>query len=890
MEDTEACGKTATALVPSGLPLSEAPWSSPGGSSSSATIETPGPQTAPVQSKKKHRSKKLHRRRLHVRSNTSSNAHAAGSTLGEEQLQTTTMGQTILSSVTDAGATDTEHSTFKTAGSDTRESAMSYRGRQPTTADDSHASPPFTPARNTRHVPYLGYQLWYDMLARRDEEKTERYQESEAQLTHDPGPQDSSDATRANKSFVRFGTTVVRELSAFTSSLVSMKKPVAFMMIVATTVTIVVVGIFFFSGKLAYGTTKVRYCTSPSCRRAENDMRRLIDLSVEPCRNFYDHVCHLWDERTAKAAGGSSVGFLRNSAAEFLGHLNATLSSANVVKSTSAAFRRLAMFYRSCERFLSAPTLSLSDAVQPFREYGDEVLGLSTFPDVLRHVVELSLVRGIHTVLEIRLSAYPDAVLLRLLRGQTLSQKVGVKDTLPLQDYLKELLGEVSSMHAGRVFNLTGILENERRLQDYMAREGQEKRRSVAVLKQLTEGVRHTEWLDMLNARLPNRYRLNSRSVISIDSVDLIRRLLSFLRSLIDYGVVYLYIQILLDAFRFDYLRRVSSNHSERVVSSCLRATRLVIRDASNVIAAQLFPKRRGVDYALRIISAVLKSCSHDGSFAWMSHPMNNEARRTLGDIRMHNFSSSPWSEPFGEADLKAPSGVSEFPSLFIYLKKRQQWGLLEDPPAPREGDIDDVFLSGSDVLYERLSNSFVVPAYLLREPVQYADDDVPPEFALGSLGALLARAIHSALTANASGLWSSEDRFGLLRFEQCMHFQARLALNVSLDHQEDEEVPEIYSWTQGARSAFVALKETYRRRGKSTDQDAEWLSAQKTFFRRFCLLSCGVKSKRQRLASEVFCFLPLLNMPEFAKVFGCPLPSQVYTGNYCDMPLLRTI
>ncbi|KAH6939748.1 hypothetical protein HPB50_021377 [Hyalomma asiaticum] len=844
MEDTtKARGNTTVTFVPgTQQQLTEAPWQTCDETSESASSHALRPRSSTMRSKKKRRRSKR------------SKGHRS------------------------------RHSSLNRASNATHET------------NTPNESPPLL---------CIEYKPLDDVVVKHDEEKTEvgavepwspvavsspLSQHTEDLISRDPG-QESNKPIQAHKSIVRFGATVVKDMSAVTSSLDSIRKPVI-IILVAITVGIVGGGILLLSNKTVNGTTHLGDCRSLSCRHAKSDVGRLFDFSVEPCRDFYDHVCHRWDELNTGPAGEGPVNFLRANAAEFLKHVNATLSSVKVVKSAaSGALQGLSKFYRSCERFVSAPVLSLSDAVRPFREYGDEVFGLTSFPDVLRHVVELSLARGIHTVLEIRLSTYPDVVILRILRGQTLSQKVGIKDTLPLRDYLKELLDEVFRMHGDRAFDVTSVLENERSLSNYMTHKGQEERRSVAVLKQLTADVRYSAWLDMLNARLPNRYRLDSRSLISIDSVDLIRQLLGFLRSLVDYGVVYLYIQILLDAFRFDYLRRVSSSHPESAVSSCLRATRLVMRDASNAIAAHFFPKQRVHDLALRTTSAVLKSLSRGDSFAWLNDAMKGEAGRTLQDIRMHNFSASSKSEPFdGELDLGRPSAVAKFPSLFIYLKRRQQWGLLEDPPAPQEGAASDAFLSGNEVLYEPLSNSFVLPAYLLREPILYAEDDVPPEYAMGSLGVLLARALHSALLGSASGLWSTEDRLRLSLFEQCMDIQARSVLNVSLDHHEDEDVPEIYAWAHGARTAFMALKETYSRRGNSTEEVADWHSARKTFFRRFCLLSCGEKRKLQRLASRVLCFIPLLNMPEFVEVFGCSHMPEVYTGNYCTMWSLGTV
>ncbi|KAL1426841.1 hypothetical protein MTO96_037501 [Rhipicephalus appendiculatus] len=503
-------------------------------------------------------------------------------------------------------------------------------------------------------------------------------------------------------------------------------------------------------------------------------MHLLIDYSKNPCYDFHGHVCHLWQQKAA--AGAGVVSFLRNSTIHLLKHINTSLSIVDSLAAVSRDFDSMALFYRSCERFVSAPVVYMSDVLRPFRNFADEVLDLSTLPDVLRYIVELSLARGIHTVLDIRLVKFPDGVFLRILRGQTLSQKMDAQPALLPQDYLEELFHELSHSQ-GLKLNRTVILGYERILRTIMERTGRrEQKESVAVLDQLN-----------------------------------MAQLFSFFKGLADYGVVYLYIQILVDGLRFDYLRRVKRSDSEYVVSSCLQATRLVMRNARDVIMTQLFPEEFTDASILPLFTDVVRAIS-----------------------------------------------------------------------GARDAEIDDAFLLNSNVLHDALSNSVVVPASLRREPIFY-ESDVPPEFTMGSLGVLLARALlYAVITANSIDLWSSEEKVALLRYEQCMDERARSAFNVSLRYRHDQEPAAIYIWAQSARTAYDALVTACKEHPPASDLDSYWNAAQKAFFMRFCLLSCGVESELQRLASEVFCFLPLLNMEEFAKVFRCRQPPSLYSGAYC--------
>ncbi|XP_075535114.1 uncharacterized protein LOC142570638 [Dermacentor variabilis] len=635
--------------------------------------------------------------------------------------------------------------------------------------------------------------------------------------------------------------------------------------------------LIYIAGSKASGQHNAE-CSSAVCRRAVRDIQTLMDYGTDPCHDFHRHVCHNWEQKAATPEGPAS--FLRYSTRQLLALINSSLSSVLSAKTVSTGYYNLAKFYRSCERFVSAPAVSVSDVLRPVQKYGEEVLGLSTFPDVVRYIAELSLAHGIHTVLDIRLSRFPDGVFLHISRGQTLSQKMDAQPTLPAEDYLKELLSEISKMR-DHEFNLTDIFDSERRLSGIMASESLAERQSAGVLAYLTKYVPQAEWLDALNAHLPDEYKLGRWSIICTDNIYLIRQLLSFFRGLVNYGVVYLYIQVIIDAFRFDYLRRVSRSDSERVVSSCLQATRLVMRNARSAIVTQLLPQRSADSAVLEVFAGVRKAITDGEKFAWLGNYASKEAHMRLHDVRLHQFRVSYQDGTLGEDDLDEASISNGFPGFFIRLKAQQQWSLLEDPPAVHEGDIDDGFLLSNEVLYNALSSSIVVPASLRQEPILYTGL-VPPEFVMGSLGVLLARSLmYAAFAANATGSWSPAESPALVQFEQCMDEKARLAFNMSL--RESNEPPEIYIWAQSVRNAFEALRTTYEQRLPALDQGTlYWVAAQKTFFRRFYLLSCGMESSREHLASKISCFLPLLNMKEFSKAFNCEHPPWLHSGDYC--------
>ncbi|KAL1425140.1 hypothetical protein MTO96_019486 [Rhipicephalus appendiculatus] len=235
-------------------------------------------------------------------------------------------------------------------------------------------------------------------------------------------------------------------------------------------------------------------------------------------------------------------------------------------------------------------------------------------------------------------------------------------------------------------------------------------------------------------------------------------------------------------------------------------------------------------------------------------------------------------------------------------LREARQNRFLEDPPWLRVGTddygSDDSFFFESQVVYDVVSNSLKVPEAVRREPILYTED-VPLEFALGTLGMLMARELLRAAVPNRNAFFVDEsgaaDTLGgvgppssvaFLRYDQCVDSLARGAMNITLERPQDNQVPEYYFWLQGARTAYAALSASYAAERRAANWDTIWRDAQRTFFRRLCLLSCRPQydtpedrksvdsltggQRSPGVPARVSCLLPLLNMPEFIEAFEC--------------------
>ncbi|XP_077512036.1 uncharacterized protein LOC144122968 [Amblyomma americanum] len=145
---------------------------------------------------------------------------------------------------------------------------------------------------------------------------------------------------------------------------------------------------------------------------------------------------------------------------------------------------------------------------------------------------------------------------------------------------------------------------------------------------------------------------------------------------------------------------------------------------------------------------------------------------------------------------------------------------------------------------------------------------------------------LRAAVQSSTPALWTTQEQVAFLRYDQCVNALALRAMNVSIERPRDKETPEYYFWLQGARTAYDALSASYAAERRASNWHSFWLAAQRTFFRRMCLLSCRPQlelplpedqkpepvnfKSGAAVPARVTCLLPLLNMPEFSAAFEC--------------------
>lgn len=633
--------------------------------------------------------------------------------------------------------------------------------------------------------------------------------------------------------------------------------------------------------------TQLEYCASAACTKALTSLRTLVDDTVDPCHDFHAHVCRRWDSVT-----GGRTGYVEESVQHVADRVNRALLGIVSRQTLPRETRLVARLYQLCSSFMVEPNRETlrAEMLWPFSGFYDDLLKIRRYPDVLVRLVNLSLAQGVHTVFGVKLVRTDAVPYVIVFPGKTLQQKVRPSSSAPFDQYLKTFVADVaeSADSVPGTFDLDELMKVEKKVERILNNESSANGRrqlGAAMLTTLNDALSSQDWLVALNSHLPKSQKLTEDSSVTVDAFASVRNALRLFGKLPDHGVAYLYLNVLLDGFRFDYLRTVHNKSSMDVLHACLQASAEAVWYTRDVVADLIYGSRdSGGAVTADLFSRVRESVSPtSGSFRWMGSAMQRRAERTLSTIslRLRDWSDSnttfATTSDVGDALLVGMT-PAEFPAMYMRLRTEQQRGFLANPEAKRAAD-GDLHFFGNGAEFDAENNALIVPASLRVEPLLYPKD-VPPEFAAGTLGVLMAKEVHRAVVLDHSAdAWGNRERRAMARYEQCARVLAS-TLNVSLatrDASTHGEEPSPYVlWMMAATTTLEALRLASRSFRGASNVAHHWKPAQRTFFRRFCLLTCGAPETPQDaaeepLSSRLLCLLPTANMPQFADAFDCP-------------------
>ncbi|KAK8782513.1 hypothetical protein V5799_016146 [Amblyomma americanum] len=608
----------------------------------------------------------------------------------------------------------------------------------------------------------------------------------------------------------------------------------------------------------------MKYCDSTECKLASEELLLLMNINVNPCENFHQHVCGIVDD---SAFGKADI--LERARENMLTSLQRRLLGRKKPESRYPVLDQLAAAFTSCHAFGTHPHQLVDVGIRDIVANHTSILTSTDTASALRHVVRLSLLMGITTLYSISVVTHRGELCLYVSRGKSLREKMGLAaDTAWLPEFLGQLveytfagLSNVSKENAiaavSPLLNFDRILWSQKSVSEEAEMGGITK---IAFM----DYIGGDDWLTFVNNILPSNLKLQDTSSVLATEIDVVKLVVDGFRKNRTVGLSYILTQISIEIGRF-YRIPLS-----QLTNTCLQLAEEILPPVwvtvfNNLTTSLTSDPSRADEVFLKVRNVFAKHILKTG----MNEDDENLVVSSIKNLSLHahntTMSSSPNASVWHPRELLNSSAA--LPKLHVELKTREALRRLADPPSVEDAILGRHQLS-NDVTYSRILNTIVLPAALRRPPVLYSSK-VPIEFDMGVVGVLLATQVFRAGEPPET---SFEEWFRHYAgfFSHCMVHSELLGEAADFHSLPKSRALHIFIWTYSLLIAHRAVREHYEEQSEATNFRDVWQSAQQILFRRFCLLTCGGSRRNNTHESRLDCIVPIVNTPEFFYAFGC--------------------
>ncbi|XP_050031883.1 uncharacterized protein [Dermacentor andersoni] len=675
------------------------------------------------------------------------------------------------------------------------------------------------------------------------------------------------------KSSVRFGATILQPITPQKSASRSLPPEeyrnwwplVAVGAIVAAASFGVVITFYLLHSR----KNVMEHCASVECRLAAEDLASLVDSQVSPCDDFHTHVC---GRAADKTFGGDDLTKRALDDLLVLVHRH-LLNRSNKKDKKHPGIVQLATTFSSCYAFAAlAKPLAEAPLAEAVADESD-ILAAADVESVLRRVVRLSLRRGISTLFSASLVTYLGSVALYVSRGESLSEKLGEQvDGPSLQEFVAGLF-DGAFADAKKVRRLRAadavmhLLKFDESLRPRSGYAGDMELAGASRLEFMRQYVGGHDWMGFVNSLLPAESQLKESSLVLVSEAEAIKKPVDELRKDIDLGVVYILLHVAMEIGRFYGIPL------RQATKTCVELAQDVLPPVlSNVFnnltaSAMSDPSRAGAIF-FRVGKVFARHPLKQG--------LSEEDRKSVVslliniNLHVHRTTLGVWPNGSGWQPREVAEFASaNFPKMYGTLKVREALRRLSAPPLVEHVTFRRHLLA-SDAAYSPLLNEIFLPASLRRMPVLYSGE-VPAEFDMATVGVLLAMQMFRAGEPWESGAQDWYDQ-NVGAFGRCVKQSKAIASQV--DAMPPDRLLELFARTYSLRVVHRAVSDYYDGYRYASNFDAVWRDAQRTLFRRFCLLSCGGGGGSGRNnttgESQLDCIVPVSSMAEFYEAFEC--------------------
>ncbi|KAH7958476.1 hypothetical protein HPB49_001981 [Dermacentor silvarum] len=680
-----------------------------------------------------------------------------------------------------------------------------------------------------------------------------------------------SNLSPTRKGIVRFGGATLREFIPLTTLTEKLTRSPTFygsLGFVAVLISVTVAVVILSS------SPKQRHwnqCDNEECHDAHDYLHSFLDASVDPCDDFYRHVCHRWHIDNVDGAT-----LAERAARDLASALHSSLLRMAAVPGDAVGTSRtealLVRFYSACSSFVMTSTHS-DVAKRLVRAYrGDaDVLQLTDTAAAVRHVVRLSLQRGISTLFKVRV-VWHGGIALYVSRGKTLAEKLS--DHVPssaLVEFFREALEEVSAVREAGIqksdvnATLFELLKYDQRTAQSEANLTTAETVTASQFGMLVYQTDPRLWLEYVNSMLPRNLGISEASPVMCHELTLVKAAVESLATNHRIGLIYIFFHILTEIGRLYYRSKFLYDKPGETDVVCFTASLDVMGSSWLDVYANLTrlllsaPSRAG-----SVFSWVRNVSSTHLLDSGMDEADKRGARTALEHVTLLVHSSRPLSA-FNDS-ARSHNDTAGFAAYYASLEALEATRRLQDPPSLEDVLVEETVFAGVTT-YTRLLNAVVLPLAMRRPPLMYSTK-VPLEFDMGTTGVVLAKALFEAGLPSARNVETWYE-LNVKQFVDCVQRSSSFASVLGAVNLTFRQGVELFAWARAVRIAHSVMRNSYYlKNGAGEGSEEVWAVAQRTFFQRFCLLTCSAVNAGQE--ARLRCLVPLLNMAEFASAFQC--------------------
>ncbi|XP_077531002.1 uncharacterized protein LOC144143061 [Haemaphysalis longicornis] len=626
-------------------------------------------------------------------------------------------------------------------------------------------------------------------------------------------------------------------------------------------------------------------CKSAACKSLMGYMTNIVDNGVEPCHDFYRHVCGRWLPNASRSGQGSpGSSFMADVARDYREKRHQALMGYGASKYLEGVPR----YYRSCVTYLGSKRSARESIAKFF-----EVLGVkpkewlsSSHTEVFNRLLRLSFMQRFDTLFKVRLSESAGQVSLVIDGASSFKQRISDTGTIiGSKEHLRTVLKAIDETTAS-----DAIIDECIAVDD--AIDSKKKQRNVSSAPATVIGSKECPefspdlWINnavsFSDRTLPAGLQVMGRGFDGI-CADLKLTLLNSseeARSL--YPLALLALHILEMDIELASVPELREKLAEKLCYQHSRDTfkRLWSTALTNVLAISGATIATIDSYLLappKMIEDEIRGMK------WMSPADMDKGVSMTNGMSIRRFDGANLTkEELHHSRYNQSLDMRE--KDFVYnranvMNRTKFPDDVDQDPSPGSLDNEDV-----EIVSQPATNTFVLPHMYALSPIILEDLADTSYAKIIILGVQLARKILELfIKRERESWWSAETVLKYQGLRECYGKQAAVFHNKLANEQFDE-----------AFAAAHAIRLAYREKVKMDEQgkaeEPAYLASGPLFFRRACLSLCSggsgladANSLDMDTASAA-CTMAVSNMPEFHEAFHCNSDDRMAAPKICSI------